>query len=82
MFFVAERLVNVDVRMGDMRLSPRFTVLTLASVVPLVCAYVGAWEATNRYGITDDDFANLYRIHGMSTNPSAVDCVVSRKLWW
>jgi hypothetical protein len=31
-----------------MRFRPRFSVRTLAIVVTLVCAYLGAWEVTNR----------------------------------
>ena len=40
-----------NVREGNhLRLSPRFSLRTLAIVVTLVCAYFGAWEATKRYG--------------------------------
>ena len=38
----------------SMKFRPRFTVRTLAIVVTLVCAYFGAWEATKRYGTTDE----------------------------
>ncbi len=35
-------------------LIPRFSVRTLAIVVTLVCVYLGAWEATKRYGLTNE----------------------------
>jgi hypothetical protein len=36
-----------------MKLRPRLSVRTLAIVVTLVCAYLGAWEATKRYGVDE-----------------------------
>lgn len=33
------------------RFRPRFTVRSLAIFVTFVCVYLGAWEATKRYGL-------------------------------
>ena len=34
-----------------MKFRPRFTIRTLAIIVTLICAYFGAWEATELWGI-------------------------------
>ena len=35
-----------------MRFRPHFSLRTLAILVTLVCAYLAAWEATKRYGVS------------------------------
>jgi hypothetical protein len=35
------------------RWRPRFSVRTLAIFISLVCAYLGAWEATKKWGVRD-----------------------------
>ena len=37
-----------------MKFRPHFSIRTLAIFVTLVCAYLGAWEATKKYGVHDD----------------------------
>lgn len=38
-----------------MKLRPRFSVRTLAVVVTLVCAYFGAWEATKKQILSEEE---------------------------
>jgi hypothetical protein len=51
-----------------MKLHPRFSLRTLAIVVTLVCAYLGAWEVTKRHAamegrvVLSPDFRVLRRI--------------------
>jgi hypothetical protein len=63
------------------RYIPRFTLRTLAIVVTLVCAYVGLWEETKRYGVpspsvytTQGDFEreSLYILKAYSPLPLIV----------
>src|SRR5688500_8839522 len=57
---------------------PRFSVRTLTIVVTLICAYFAAWEATKRYGVTEDhyQFSNLDSWVGDEQSP--MPFVISR----
>jgi hypothetical protein len=46
--------------MADMTRRYRFSVRTLAIVVTLVCAYLGAWEATKKWGVASKAYIPYY----------------------
>jgi hypothetical protein len=70
---------------------PRFTIRTLAIFVTLVCAYLGTWDATKRFGMrTVDELAvnqaNVAKESGWSGIPSNTRCpapfIICLTQWW
>jgi hypothetical protein len=64
-----------------MRIHPRFTLRAGAIILTLVCAYLGAWEATKRYGIVTEADRSPMPFLVVTADTYGIPCANGDVIW-